>query len=93
MAKNGTVAYIDAPKKCDFHKQDVAQTIAVKGLVDAEARALNEGVPDAEYDAKTTHGFWANMCRRCMYDHSRYGPENLGIGKGQRLELRGVDER
>jgi hypothetical protein len=40
---------------------------------------------DAEYDAKTVFGPWANMCRRC---YVTYGPGRLGTGYGQRLVLR-----
>jgi hypothetical protein len=87
MAQNGTIAYVDAPKPCDFHKRMVQETIAMKQLPEAEAKQLLEGVPEATFDAKTRHGFWANMCDSCASEHSLY-PGLLGVGRGQRLEVR-----
>lgn len=39
---------------------------------------------DAYADAKTTQGSWGYLCRDC-FDHMGVG---LGLGRGQRLELR-----
>jgi hypothetical protein len=84
MPKNGTVAYIVIPKKCDFHAREVEETIRLKALEGVEADLLRQGVPHAEYDFKTTHGFWANGCESCWKVHRVY--EDLGIGRGQKLE-------
>jgi hypothetical protein len=39
----------------------------------------------AQYDAKTQFGSWANMCERHMIHYHPGGPENLGMGIGQKL--------
>ena len=41
------------------------------------------GVP-AEYDGKTNHGPWANMCAECFRTHG----VGLGTGLGQKLVVR-----
>lgn len=84
-AKNGTVAYVLIPKPCDFHMSEVERTIQEKDLPKKEADLLRKGVPDAEYDLRTRHGFWANVCEAHREEHAMY-PDELGIGKGQRLE-------
>lgn len=38
---------------------------------------------DAHFDAKTTYGVWAYLCRPCF---NKYGT-GLGLGKGQKLIL------
>lgn len=45
-----------------------------------------EPVPNAAYDGKTTSGPWANMCAGCF----RKNGIGLGLGKGQRLVLKGA---
>jgi len=87
MAENGTIAYVTVPKQCDFHKQEAEKTIRLKNLTGAVADLLLDGVPEATFDAKTKHGFWANMCDSCAEKHSMY-PGLLGVGRGQRLEVR-----
>lgn len=87
MARNGTVAYVTQPKLCDFHKRDAEETIRLKGLEGSAAALLLEGVPFAEYDFRTTHGFWANGCEHHWKQHRMH--EDLGIGKGQKLEAIG----
>jgi hypothetical protein len=39
----------------------------------------------AGYDARTAGGYWANMCQR--HFEMMAATQELGIGKGQRLEL------
>lgn len=43
----------------------------------------------AAYDGKTVHGPWANMCEACFGSLG----VGLGTGRGQRLVLRGQDEK
>ncbi len=45
----------------------------------------NGTVVPAKYDAKTKKGPWANMCESCFRTHGI----GLGVGRGQRLILRG----
>lgn len=40
----------------------------------------------AEYDAQTTSGPWANMCES---HYQQFGIKPLGLGRGQKLVLRG----
>lgn len=69
MAENGTIAYIDTPKYCDF---------------------VHIGSPlEARYDFKTKQGPWANGCTTHYFEHRLYG--ELGMGKGQRLQMREVE--
>lgn len=39
----------------------------------------------AAYDAKTVHGPWANLCTSCFMERGI----GVGLGKGQRLVLKG----
>ena len=40
---------------------------------------------EAAYDCKTSFGPWGNLCKQC---YQQYGV-GLGLGKGQRLILKG----
>ena len=73
MSKNGTVAYISTPKECDLCK-----TIGTQSEKDSPARA--------EYDLKTKMGPWANVCEGHRQSHAMF--KELGLGRGQRLEVR-----
>lgn len=42
-------------------------------------------ITPAQFDAKTKQGPWANMCQPDMVEHSMFGIDGLGTGKGQRL--------
>ena len=44
----------------------------------------------AQYDAKTTMGPWANLCELCF---AEYGPGRLGTGYGQRLVVKSSRRR
>lgn len=37
----------------------------------------------AQYDAKTIYGSWANMCHDCWEEKGRF--ISLGLGRGQKL--------
>lgn len=77
MAENGTVAYIteaDAKTRvCDICKY-------IGTTSERESPAL------AKYDLKTKDGRWANVCENHRKTHAMF--DTLGIGKGQRLEVR-----
>ena len=73
MTQNGTIAYINAPKECDFCR--------IYGT-DSEKQSPAR----AEYDFKTDRGPWANGCAE-HYKRNRMYPD-LGVGKGQKLEVR-----
>lgn len=73
MAKNGTVAYVIALPKCDICK-----------YIDMSPP---EDQADAEYDVLTITGQWGNVCPPHRKTHARY-PNRLGVGIGQKLEVR-----
>lgn len=74
MAKNGTIAYITSPKECDICKH-----LGTQSEKDSPARA--------EFDVKTKQGPWANVCAPHRATHAMY-PTELGVGIGQKLEVR-----
>ena len=88
--KNGTVAYIVIPKLCDIHKRRVQRALDLITGVDAAERkaAILDTVPAAKFDCRLKSGTWANVCADCRAEHAMY-PDELGIGKGQELELIG----
>src|SRR6478735_4259544 len=77
MAENGTIAYIDTPKMCDFPHPSLPGNLGAPGRV------------EARYDFKTKQGPWANGCTDHYFQHRLYG--ELGMGKGQRLQMRKVE--
>lgn len=44
------------------------------------------GQCEADWDAPTIYGAWANLCDRCNHLYARY-PGQTGVGIGQRLIL------
>lgn len=89
MPENGTVAYIDVPKKCDYHKRAAENEIRDLGIFENsdEAKEMLDRVPDATADVRTKFGYWANVCDPCIEKYAMY-PGLFGIGRGQRLEVR-----
>jgi hypothetical protein len=61
----------------------MATTAIVASLPNCDIHKYELNVTDvpANYDGKTTHGPWANMCEDCF---ERYGI-GLGTGLGQKL--------
>lgn len=58
----------------------------VRSLPNCDICALSNAQTPASYDAKTTTGPWANICENHT-SHMAFGPNDLGVGKGQRLEV------
>lgn len=73
MAKNGTVAFMLVIPKCDFNPEN-------------KTPEHDDCKADAEYDFLTKMGWWAYGCEAHWKKYRNY--EDLGIGKGQKLELR-----
>lgn len=76
MSKHGSVTAGDAYNKTEVHHLPDCDI--------CEYDAGKPGVP-AQYDGKTIHGPWANMCE----DHFQTHGTGLGFGVGQRLIVRG----
>lgn len=66
----------------------MGEEVTVSRLPRCDFCHTNGRLTRAEYDGRTTQGYWANMC---SLHFDRYGI-GLGTGKGQRLVLAGEDD-
>jgi hypothetical protein len=76
MAQNSTIAYVTELPECYFCKNTGTQSEK-----DSPAKA--------EFDFRTKTGPWAFACM-AHYEANRMYP-TLGLGKGQRLEVRPIE--
>jgi hypothetical protein len=73
VVKNATIAFVLSIPKCDFNKA-------------ANTPEHDDCEADAQYDFLTKFGSWAYGCEAHWKKYRQH--DELGIGSGQKLELK-----